>query len=175
MKTVELANIDLTSYIRAGDAVMWGQAAAEPLALTRALMQQRDRLGPIEVFIGAIMVTPLMDALGETLARFAGRDPLVVPLDDLQWADELTLDFLAWLAAEPRDYTDVMEAWRTSCPRLTVWEDAIDADLITRIHAPGQPVRITLTSRGEALLATRTLRLLGPARSAYGRLRSIIR
>jgi acetyl-CoA hydrolase len=53
VKTVELANIDLTSHIRAGDAVMWGQAAAEPLALTRALMQQRDRLGPIEVFIGA--------------------------------------------------------------------------------------------------------------------------
>src|ERR1700736_777117 len=53
VKTVELANIDLTSCIRAGDAVMWGQAAAEPLALTRALTQQRDRLGPIEVFIGA--------------------------------------------------------------------------------------------------------------------------
>src|SRR5260221_12658428 len=53
VKTVELEDIDLTSYIRAGDAVMWGQAAAEPLALTRALMQQRDRLGPLEVFIGA--------------------------------------------------------------------------------------------------------------------------
>src|SRR5882724_11938428 len=53
VKTVELANIDLTSHIRAGDAVMWGQAAAEPLALTRALMQQRDRLGALEVFIGA--------------------------------------------------------------------------------------------------------------------------
>jgi acetyl-CoA hydrolase len=39
VKTVELANIDLTSYIRPGDAVMWGQAAAEPLALTHALMR----------------------------------------------------------------------------------------------------------------------------------------
>jgi hypothetical protein len=67
----------------------------------------------------------------------------------------LTLDFLAWLAAEPRDYADVMDAWRTSCPRLTVWEDAIDAGLITRTHTPGQAVRITLTQRGEALLATR--------------------
>ena len=67
----------------------------------------------------------------------------------------LTLDFLAWLAAEPRDYIDVMDAWRTSCPRLTVWEDAIDAGLITRVHAPGQAVRIELTPRGEALLATR--------------------
>jgi hypothetical protein len=65
----------------------------------------------------------------------------------------LTLDFLAWLAAEPRDYIDVMDAWRTSCPRLTVWEDAIDAGLIARVHSAGQPIRIELTQRGEALLA----------------------
>jgi hypothetical protein len=65
----------------------------------------------------------------------------------------LTLDFLAWLAAEPRDYVDVMDAWRTSCPRLTVWEDAIDAGLISRVHVAGCPVRIELTGRGEALLA----------------------
>jgi hypothetical protein len=67
----------------------------------------------------------------------------------------LTIDFLAWLAVEPRDYADVMDAWRTSCPRLTVWEDAIDAGLITRVHSAGRPVRIGLTQRGEALLATR--------------------
>jgi hypothetical protein len=65
----------------------------------------------------------------------------------------LTIDFLAWLGAEPRDYSDVMDAWRTSCPRLTVWEDAIDAGLITRVHIAGQPLRIELTLRGEALLA----------------------
>jgi hypothetical protein len=65
----------------------------------------------------------------------------------------LTLDFLAWLAAEPRDYADVMDAWRTSCPRLTVWEDAIDAGLVNRVHAAGHPIRIGLTERGEALLA----------------------
>jgi len=65
----------------------------------------------------------------------------------------LTLDFLAWLAAEPRDYIDVMDAWRTSCPRLTVWEDAIDAGLITRVHVPGRPISVELTPRGKALLA----------------------
>jgi hypothetical protein len=65
----------------------------------------------------------------------------------------LTIDFLAWLAAEPRDYLDVMDAWRTSCPRLTVWEDAIDAGLISRIHVNGQSLRIALTPQGEALLA----------------------
>jgi hypothetical protein len=65
----------------------------------------------------------------------------------------LTLDFLAWLAAEPRDYIDVMDAWRTSCPRLTVWEDAIDAGLVARVCIAGRPIRIELTARGEALLA----------------------
>ncbi len=64
----------------------------------------------------------------------------------------LTVDFLAWLAAGPRDYADVMDAWRTSCPRLTVWEDAIDAGLIQRTHAPGQALRVSLTPAGKALL-----------------------
>jgi hypothetical protein len=64
----------------------------------------------------------------------------------------LTIDFLTWLAAEPRDYSEVMEAWRTSCPRLTVWEDAIDAGLITRVHVQGQPLRIALTPAGRRLL-----------------------
>ena len=67
----------------------------------------------------------------------------------------LTLDFLSWLAAEPRSYAEVMDAWRTSCPRLTVWEDAIDAGLIRRSHRAGQPTCIELTPAGEALLASR--------------------
>ena len=41
-------------------------------------------------------------------------------------------DFLEWLDREPRTYADVMDAWRTSCPRLTVWEDAIDRGLVSR-------------------------------------------
>jgi len=32
---------------------MWGQAAAEPTALTSALMRQRHAIGGIEAFIGA--------------------------------------------------------------------------------------------------------------------------
>jgi hypothetical protein len=66
----------------------------------------------------------------------------------------LTMDFLAWLEREPRTYADVMDAWRTSCPRLTIWEDAIDNELIAHRHVPGQPALIELTARGEALLAT---------------------
>ena len=33
----------------------------------------------------------------------------------------LILDFLHWLDSEPRAYAEVMDVWRTSCPRLTVW------------------------------------------------------
>ncbi len=70
----------------------------------------------------------------------------------------LTLDFLAWLAREPRSYADVMDAWRTSCPRLTIWEDAIDNGLIAYARAPGRPALIEVTSRGQALLvAHRTM------------------
>lgn len=36
----------------------------------------------------------------------------------------LTLDMLDWLAREPRAYAEVLEVWRTSCPRLSIWEDA---------------------------------------------------
>jgi len=44
----------------------------------------------------------------------------------------LILDLLEWLAPAPRAYAEVMEAWKTSCPRLTVWEDAVDAGLVAR-------------------------------------------
>ena len=46
----------------------------------------------------------------------------------------LTLDFLAWLIAAPRSYAEVMDAWRTSCPRLTIWEDAVDNGLVAHQH-----------------------------------------
>ena len=36
----------------------------------------------------------------------------------------LTLQFLAWVAECPRGYAETMDAWRTSCPRLSIWEDA---------------------------------------------------
>ena len=49
--------------------------------------------------------------------------------------DSLVLDLLAWLGPEPRPYTEVLEAWRTSCPRLPVWETANDRGFITRRRA----------------------------------------
>jgi len=64
----------------------------------------------------------------------------------------LVLDFLEWLAPGPRPYAEVIEAWRTSCPRLTVWEDASDAGYVVRETAVGGP-RVTLTVRGRRRLA----------------------
>ena len=44
----------------------------------------------------------------------------------------LTAQFLAWIAARPRCYADVMDAWHTSCPRLPVWEEATDKGYVSR-------------------------------------------
>lgn len=46
--------------------------------------------------------------------------------------EPLILDLVEWVACQPRPYVDVMEAWRTSCPRLPVWEDAVERRLIER-------------------------------------------
>jgi hypothetical protein len=67
--------------------------------------------------------------------------------------DPLILDFLEWIAAGPRPYAEVMEAWRTSCPRLTVWEDAIDRGFVVRAHANGAGRLIALTEVGRDFLA----------------------
>ena len=40
-------------------------------------------------------------------------------------AHALTLQFLAWVAEDRRTYAQAMDAWRSSCPRLSIWEDAI--------------------------------------------------
>jgi hypothetical protein len=77
-------------------------------------------------------------------ASEAGMNDIIAPL---------TIDFLTWLAARPRPYAEVMEAWRTSCPRLTVWEDAIEAGLVAHERPPGQAPMIALTARWQAHLA----------------------
>jgi hypothetical protein len=46
--------------------------------------------------------------------------------------EPLILDMMEWLNNAPRTYPEVMDTWRTSCPRLTVWEDAVDQGLVAR-------------------------------------------
>jgi hypothetical protein len=69
--------------------------------------------------------------------------------------DALILDLLEWIGPEPRPYDEVLEAWRTSCPRLPVWEDANDRGFIARQRAPGRPALVSLTAAGAAHLSSR--------------------
>ncbi len=66
--------------------------------------------------------------------------------------EPLILDLVEWVAREPRAYSDVMEAWRTSCPRLTVWEDAVDRGLVRRERHAGAGPIVVVTQEGQALL-----------------------
>jgi hypothetical protein len=61
----------------------------------------------------------------------------------------LILDLLEWLSPGPKPYVEVMEAWRTSCPRLTIWEDAVDEGLVVR-RGTASGVVVELTARGRA-------------------------
>ena len=62
--------------------------------------------------------------------------------------DDLILDLLEWIGPRSRPYAETMEAWRTSCPRLPVWEDATDRGFITRYRDPGQAARVAVSPAG---------------------------
>jgi hypothetical protein len=66
--------------------------------------------------------------------------------------EPLIRDFVAWVAKEPRPYSEALEAWRTSCPRLTVWEDAADRGFVQRERLLGGGVVIAATPKGRKLL-----------------------
>ena len=65
--------------------------------------------------------------------------------------EALILDLLAWVAMRQRTYEEVMDAWRTSCPKLPVWEDANDRGLLAAENVNGREI-IAVTSSGRALL-----------------------
>jgi hypothetical protein len=56
-----------------------------------------------------------------------------------QVMEPLVMDLVEWAAQQPRSYAEAMEAWRTSCPRLTVWEEAIERGFLLR----AEPLRVT--------------------------------
>jgi hypothetical protein len=66
-------------------------------------------------------------------------------------ASLIMLQFLTWVADRPRTYAQTMEAWRSTCPRLSVWEDAV-IDGLVRIENDANRA-ISLTARGRAVLA----------------------
>jgi hypothetical protein len=69
--------------------------------------------------------------------------------------ESLILDLLEWISRKPeRTYEEVMEAWRTSCPRLPVWEDANDRALVATESVGGRTL-VKLTAGGTDYLARR--------------------
>jgi len=64
----------------------------------------------------------------------------------------LVLDLMEWVGERPRSYEEVMEAWRTSCPRLAIWEEACDHGLVVREHIQGAGTMVALTPSGKQLL-----------------------
>jgi hypothetical protein len=67
-------------------------------------------------------------------------------------ADPLVLDLVEWVAREPRLYAEVIATWRTSCPRLTIWEDAVDRGYVAREAVAGFGIIVTVTGDGEKIL-----------------------
>jgi hypothetical protein len=51
--------------------------------------------------------------------------------------DALILDLLEWIGPGARPAGEVLEAWRTSCPRLPVWEEANDRGFVVRQRQHG--------------------------------------
>ena len=52
-------------------------------------------------------------------------------------AHSLTIQFLRWVSEQPRSYAEAMEAWRTSCPRLSIWEHALADGLVAVTTSSG--------------------------------------
>jgi hypothetical protein len=64
----------------------------------------------------------------------------------------LVIQFLDWIAEAPRTYGQAMDAWRTSCPRLSIWEDSLTAGLICLDEGRWRDRRVALTRKGRIFL-----------------------
>ena len=62
--------------------------------------------------------------------------------------EPLILDLLEWIGPGSRPYAEVLEAWRTSCPRLPVWEEANARGFLQRLHGDGEAVHVALSAAG---------------------------
>jgi hypothetical protein len=65
--------------------------------------------------------------------------------------DNLVLELVDWVNMKERSYQEALDAWRTSCPKLPIWEEAIDRELLQRDFANGRWL-VRVTPAGLALL-----------------------
>jgi len=79
----------------------------------------------------------------------------------------LILDLLEWIGPESRPYTETIDAWRTSCPRLQVWEEANERGFVEQRYEPGRGTYVLVSPLGrEHLRAARPDHHPARARSA---------
>ena len=140
--------------------------------LLDALVAEAHRIGLVRLFTEAsITARPFFEAHGFTTlasqvvkcrgAEFVNyRMERVLAVPPVSAAggtisEPVTLimvQFLDWVASRPRTYAEAMDAWRTSCPRLSVWEDAVLGELIRVGGSDAGGAEVTLTSRGHVVL-----------------------
>ena len=73
--------------------------------------------------------------------------------------DALVLDLLEWIGPGEKPYRETIEAWRTSCPRLPVWEEAHARGFIQHHHSPGTEATVSVSLLGAKHLAKARLKL----------------
>jgi len=66
------------------------------------------------------------------------------------------LQFLAWIADRPRPRAEVLDAWRSTCPRLSIFEDATIEGFVCIENR-----QVIITPRGRALLNTGDVTTIG--------------
>lgn len=71
-------------------------------------------------------------------------------MDDL--LEPLILDLLEWIGPGAQPYSEVLEVWRTSCPRLPIWEEATSRGYLMRTHAAGGVAEVSVSEVGAAHL-----------------------
>lgn len=69
--------------------------------------------------------------------------------------EPLILELLDWIGTRGRPYDEVLDAWRTSCPRLPVWEEANARGFVERVHQPGQRTMVAVSPLGRDRLGRR--------------------
>ncbi len=80
------------------------------------------------------------------------KQAIIVAVPMFDPVESLVLDLLEWIGPEPRPYDEVLDAWRTSCPRLPVWEDANSLGLVVCSHDMGRRL-VFVTPAGRRYLA----------------------
>lgn len=88
--------------------------------------------------------------------------------------ENLILDLLEWLTKQDRSYDETIDAWRTSCPKLQVWEETTDRGFVVLDAAQGSSI-VRLTPTGSTFLdehrSSKTRQRLGICRIPLSRSR----